>query len=407
MLDSVRSGEWLNAERLRAVPRMLLGVTLLAMLIWIALADGLVDINGKPLGTDFSNVYAAGRLTLEGTPETAWDPARQHAAEQQVFGPGTPFYGWHYPPLFLIAAAGLALLPYGWALLAWMALTLPAYVMAIRAILPRPETALLALAFPAVFINLGHGQNGFLTAALLGGGLLLLDRRPLLAGLLIGLMAYKPQFGLLVPLVLAVSGRWRVFAAAATTVIAASALTTALFGTQVWTAFAESAGFTRAVVLEAGGTGWPKIQSVFSALRMWGAGVETAYAAQGALALTIAAALVWLWRSRAAYELKAAALATGSLLATPYVLDYDMVVLAPAIAFFAAHGLKHGFRDWEISGLAAAWITPLIARSVTGATGLPVGFAVMAALFAMTLRRAASDLAAAPESQRRERLAQA
>jgi alpha-1,2-mannosyltransferase len=196
VLGSVRSGEWLSAERLRAVPRMLLAVTLLAVLIWIALADGLVDMNGKPLGTDFSNVYAAGRLTLDGTPEAAWDPARQHAAEQQVFGPDTPFYGWHYPPLFLTVAAVLTLLPYGWALFAWMALTLPAYAMAIRAILPRAETALIALASPAVFINLGHGQNGFLTAALLGGGLLLLDRRPLLAGLLIGLMAYKPQFGL-------------------------------------------------------------------------------------------------------------------------------------------------------------------------------------------------------------------
>ena len=73
---------------------------------------------------------------------------------------------------------------------------------------------LLALAFPAVFVNIGHGHNGFLTAALIGAGLLMLDRRPILAGILFGLMAYKPQFGVLIPLVLAATGRWRAFLAA-------------------------------------------------------------------------------------------------------------------------------------------------------------------------------------------------
>ena len=86
--------------------------------------------------------------------------------------------------------------------------------------------------------------------------------------------------------------------------------------------------------------------------------------------------LAWLWRSDAAFELKAAALALGSLLATPYVLDYDLVVLAVAIAFFARHGLRHGFRDFEISLLAAAWIVPLLSRSVAGVTGIPLGLLV-------------------------------
>ena len=61
---------------------------------------------------------------------------------------------------------------------------------------------------------------------------------------------------------------------------------------------------------------------------MWGAGVQLAYAIQFALALMLAASLAWLWQSDAAFELKAAGLATASLLATPYVLDYDLVVLA-------------------------------------------------------------------------------
>lgn len=400
MLATLRSGDWLTGERLSSFPRMLLGVIVIATLVWIGLSDGLIDPNGKPLGTDFSNVYAAGELTLKGEPEAAYDPARQHAAEVKVFGGrAVPFYGWHYPPLFLFAAAALALLPYGWALLAWMAFTLPLYLTVIRAILPRSETLVIAVAFPAVFINLGHGQNGFLTAALLGGGLLLLDRKPIVAGILIGLLAYKPQFGVLIPLVLAASGRWQVFAAAAATVVAASAAAYAVFGIESWIAFGESTGFTRQVVLEAGGTGWQKIQSIFSAARMWGASVEIAYIAQFTVGALIAASLVWLWRSPAAFPLKAAALATGSLLATPYVLDYDMVVLAVSIAFLAAHGLDRGFRDYEISGLAAAWVAPLIARSVAGAIYLPLGLLVMTALYVVIMRRAASDISAsAPRS---------
>ena len=374
MWRHIKSGAWLTRERVHGYSLILLTLSLAAAIIWIALADELIDRNGKPIGTDFSNVWAAGTLVLDCEPAAPYDPVRQHAAEIEAFGGRqVPFFGWHYPPLFLIVAAGLALLPYGWGLATWMALTLPAYLIAMRAIVPRPETVLVALAFPAVYVNLGHGQNGFLTAALLGGSLLLLDKRPTVAGVLIGLLAYKPQFGLLIPLVLVATARWRVAAAATATVLAACAATLVLFGPQVWLAFADSTTFTRIVVLEAGDTGWAKIQSLFSAVRMWGGSVETAYAAQAALALAVAASLVWLWRAPAAKELKAAALPCACLLTTPYVLDYDLVVLAVSVAFFARYGLTHGFRDYEISLLALSWAAPLVTRSLAGTTGVPLG----------------------------------
>ena len=191
-----------DAAALYVYAGMLIAASLISAVVWIALADGMIDRTGQPIGTDFSNVWAAGKLVLAGEPAAPYDLARQYAAEKDAFGGrDVPFYGWPYPPLFLIVAAGLALLPYAWALVLWMALTLSAYLVVMRAILPRPETLLVALAFPAVFINLGHGQNGFLSAALVGGSLILLDRRPIVAGILIGLLTYKPQFGLLYPLV--------------------------------------------------------------------------------------------------------------------------------------------------------------------------------------------------------------
>jgi len=393
--DDFRTGNWLTAERARGYSLILLAFYAFAIIAWIALANGLVDRNGKPIGTDFSNVYAAGQLTREGRAADAYDPALQHAAEKRVFGPGTPFFGWHYPPFFLMAAAALAALPYAWALLAWMVLTLPAYLAAMRAICPRPETLLVAAAFPAVFNNIGHGQNGFLTAALLGGALLWLERRPLLAGILLGLLGYKPQFGILIPLVMLVTGRWTVIGSACATLAALSAVTWLVLGAGVWNAFSGSAAFSREVVLEAGATGWEKIQSIFSAVRNLGAPIEIAYAAQAALLLALALSLVSLWRGRAAYELKAAALAIACLLATPYVLDYDLMVLAVAIAFFARHGFANGFRDHEITLLAFAWAMPLVARGVMSATGVPLGLLTMLALYAVILRRGTTDVDAA------------
>src|SRR5882757_4478648 len=385
----LRSGEWLTASRARGYSLILLGVCAIAMTGWIALSDGLIDRNGKPVGTDFSNTYAAGTLALAGRPIDAYDPARQHAAEKAVFGGrDVPFYGWHYPPFFFAVAVIVAALPYAWGLLIWLAAGLAAYLAVIRAILPRSETLLVALAFPAVFINIGHGQNGFLTAALLGGALHWLDRRPWLAGVLIGLLAYKPQFGVLIPVALLAGGRWSTIGAAVATIAALLAVSFVTLGGGVWHAFADSMTFTQTVVLEQGGIGWEKIQSVFSAMRMWGAGVHLAYAVQIALALMLAASLASLWQSNAEFELKASALATASLLATPYVLDYDLVALAVGIVFFVRHGLSRGFRAFEISLLAAAWIAPLLSRGVAGATGVPLGLVVLLAFYVFTLRRA-------------------
>ena len=389
---------------------------------------------------------------LEGNFQAPFDSVQQFTREQAIFGETTQFYGWHYPPYFLFVAAALAWMPYGLALFVWQAVTLGLYLLAIRAILssfrgaptgparsgqpddrlranPKsittglqgqaPNTSLwrrwlwipdsryaasamtmdrllLALAFPAVLINVGHGHNGFLTAALLGGGLVILDRRPLLAGILFGLMAYKPQFGLMIPIALAAGGYWRTFAAAAVTAVLLTLVTTAAFGVQVWHAFFVGAEFTRTVVLEQGDTGWHKIQSIFSWARMWGAPVPLAYAIQGAATLVLAVASAWLWHGKAPYPLKAAGLCLAAILATPYTLDYDMMVLAPAIAFLAADGMARGFGPWEKTALAALWLVPLVARTVPQLTLIPLGVPAMLAMFVLILRRAELALALPP-----------
>jgi len=124
-------------------------------------------------------------------------------------------------------------------------------------------------------------------------------------------------------------------------------------------------------------------------VRMWGGSIHLAYAVQFALAAALAVSQAWLWRNDTAFELKAAGLAAGTLLATPYVLDYDLVVLAVAIAYLVRLGLTQGFRDFEISLLTAAWISPLLSRAIAQVTAMPLGLVVLLALYAFILRRAA------------------
>ena len=396
--ESLRSGDWLTRERVRLVATILL-IASVAGLAWLVVtAHGVIDRQGRPLGTDFSNVYAAGTYVRDGNPVAPFDPPQQYAREQALFGKATPFYGWHYPPYFLFVASLLAEMPYGAALTAWQAGTLALYLLIVwRIVSPSPGDAkqrdllLLALAFPAVLINVGHGQNGFLTAALMGGALVALPTRPTLAGILFGLLIYKPQFGLLIPLALLAGAQWRAIAAAVTTIALLTLITTLVFGPQVWPAFLASTEYSRAVVLEQGDTGWHKIQSLFSWARMWGASIPVAYALQGVLTAALGLAIVRLWRSAAPHALKAAALCLAAILATPYTLDYDMMVLAPAIAFFVADGLGRGFRPWEKTALAALWLAPLLARGVAQATLIPLGVPAMLAAFAVLWRRAELD----------------
>ena len=403
-LKALRSGDWLTRERVMLVAVVVLIASAAGFAFLVVTAHGDIDRQGRPLGTDFSNVYAAGTYVRGGNPQAPFDPPQQYAREQALFGKATPFYGWHYPPYFLFIAGALAKMPYGLALTIWQAGTLLLYLLTIWAIVTTPSCRavrggyawlLLALAYPAVLINIGHGQNGFLTAALLGGALAALDRRPIVAGILIGLLVYKPQFGLMIPLALIAGGRWRAFAAAAATVAVFTLATTVAFGPQVWHAFALSTAFSRSVVLEQGSTGWQKIQSVFSWARMWGAAVPLAYTLQGAVTIALAAGIIRLWRSAAAPAQKSASLCLAAILATPYSLDYDMMVLAPAVAFLAVDGLRRGFLPWEKTALAALWLAPLLTRSVAQATLIPLGVPAMLAAFVLTLRPAERDRALA------------
>jgi alpha-1,2-mannosyltransferase len=232
------SGEWLVGERLRVYPRIFLAIYLLVIFSWVLLADGVFDSLGRPLGTDFTSFYAAAQLALDGQAPLAYDFAAHFEAEKVALGSElVDFYPFAYPPTFILFLMPLGALPYLIALFVWQGLTLAFFVIMMKKLAGRSEAILLVLAFPAVFVTIGHGQNAFLTAGLFAGALHYLNRKPVVAGLLIGLLTFKPHLGLLIPFVLMVSRCWRVFFSASVTSISFAAMSWLILGSEAWAAF--------------------------------------------------------------------------------------------------------------------------------------------------------------------------
>ena len=382
LLTQLRTGDWVTLRLLRVYPLLFFVILLAVTLAAITFRQGVLDPSGKFLGTDFISFWSASHLLWQGRPEAAYDLEALKTVPESFFPVEGPVYAWMYPPMVFIVIAPLAALPYLPALSVWLGLTFIGYFTAIWRLLPDRRALLAILAFPPVFINMEHGQNAFLSTALLGWGLLLLPTRPWLAGALLGLLIYKPHLGLLLPLALLASGNWRALLAAGLVALGFMALSYFLIGAEAWMAYLGQAGFTRQV-LEEGLIPWQKMNSVFAAARLWGASITQAWILQMVFSLT-AAVLVWLaWRGSAHYGTKVAILVISTLVAVPLVWDYDALLLSIALASLIAEGLRRGFWDWELSALALAWMLPLFWRPLTSAVAMPLGIITLLLLLSV------------------------
>jgi hypothetical protein len=370
---------------LRRTPVAALGIAIgyaasLALLFirhqWIVAADG------RPVVIDFLAPFSAGRMALEGRALAAYDPHIHHAAEAALVG--HPFSGglaWPYPPHFFFVTALLALLPYTLAFIAWSLATLALYAGVVALVARDRAAAVLALAPPFVLGGLIAGQNGFVTAALLGGALLALDsRRPLLCGVLLGVLTFKPQFGILVPFALAAAGQWRAFLSATVTGGLLLLAAGGVFGFATIPAFLHAVPATTTTLLIHGDVGLNRIQSIYGAARWLGGSDDLAMILQAIVSLACLAFVIALWRSAASLALKAAGLAATVVLATPYVFVYDLPFLAVALAFLYRAG---PFDRVEV----AAGFASLIPLVVFIAAPVPVALLSSLIVAAMVARR--------------------
>jgi alpha-1,2-mannosyltransferase len=329
---------------------------------WSWHPPGFVNEGGAAIGRDFVAPFAAGRMAIAHSGAGAYDFAQLAAAEQRSLGAPVPFVAWLYPPTFLLAAAPLALLPYLAALALWLLLQLAALALLLRRIAPPMLPAWLCIVagfvFPGTAQSLISGQNGLLSAALIGGGLLTLEREPILAGVLFGALSYKPQVAAAAFAALLIGAHWRTLAAALSTALALAAASVLAFGFEPWAAFLQSLGTAR-MLLETGQLPLERMVTVFAAARLAGASAATSSLLQAIVSLAALAALAYVWRHRAPLVWRGSVLVTCIPLTTPYAFDYDLVMLLLPMAFILAAGLGTGFRRGERALLVVLWLSPV------------------------------------------------
>lgn len=381
---------WLTEERFVRYPASVLAIFLTVFAVWTALSlPDRVDPAGKPVGYDFITFWSAARLALEGRPEAAYD-WQAIMAMHRVAVPAlteTPFL-WHYPPTYLLTVLPLGLLPYLVALVAFLAATTILWAALMRKLLPDPRAWLAVAAAPAGIINVMHGQNGFLTAALAGLALLSLDRRPIRAGVFIGLLAIKPHLALLFPVALAAQGRWRTFVTAAVTAFLFVGLSVTAFGLKTATAFLHNLPKVP-ILIDAGWLPRGMMPSGYAFALASGAPPAIAMVLQAMVALAALACVVIAWQSASVSgEIKSATLVTASLLVSPYIFYYDMTWLVLSLVWLGMAGRRTGFYRGEREVLVAAWAVPLVMVPVHAVTSVQLGFVATALVLAVATRRA-------------------
>lgn len=371
IISSIISGEWLTVDRLRVYPRIFLTIYFITIVVLGATSSGKVDMLGKPLGSDFVSFYAAGKLVQSGQAPLVYDTLVHFSAEKSAVGNDTiGYYSFTYPPMILLLVTPLAVFPYLVALLLWQGGSLFFFVSMLFKLSNIKDIVVLALAFPAVLLTMLHGQNSFLTAGLIAGIIYYLDKKPLLCGLMIGLLTLKPHLGILIPVVLLASNHWRVFFAAAGFSLLFAALSYLVLGQETWQAFSSTTDLSMRVLNE-GLVPYFKMQSLFASIRQLGGGLMLAYSLHIIFALTAGIVVIYLWRQQANFHVKAAALVVGGLIIPPFLFDYDLTVLGVAITCLTTYGFKQGFRPGLISLLALSWVAPILVRSLNNAIPLP------------------------------------
>jgi alpha-1,2-mannosyltransferase len=315
-----------------------------------------VDGTHFVLGRDFLNTWMGGRSVFGGGPAAWFDAAAYNAALRDMLGTAYPEHFWSYPPHVLLFIWPFGLMPYLPAYIAWCVIGIALYVFACSGALPRERLLFLAVA-PGIAVCIFFGQNGFYTAALLIGGMLCRDRCPVLAGVLFGILTVKPQLGLLIPVVLLLERRWLTIASAVATVAALAAATSILFGWDVWIEYWQKV-VPQQQWLTAHGTGllFEMVSSVFYGARLVHLPESLGWALQWSVAALALAALVWTYWKRRDPALSLAFFVTATFLATPYILNYDMVVFGFVVALLRDRSDNTMFDHWL---LIAVWSLPV------------------------------------------------
>ncbi|MBZ9769505.1 DUF2029 domain-containing protein [Mesorhizobium sp. CA6] len=332
--------------------------------LWTLDSRGFSALSHRLPYWDFTNLWAGSRMAIEGHVAVLFDVEAYRAALRAMFSPDLPNQEWSYPPNILLLGVPLATLPILSAYLIWTFGTVLCLWLAVRPLKLGAAVELAIVLSPAVIWNSLFGQNGALTAALLIGGLAVAPRRPLLAGILFGLLTIKPHLGILVPFCLLASGNWRAVLAAIGTSVVIALATGLFFGFDVWRLFLTETRPLMTAIMEAP---YPQPYqynaiTVFFTARAFGAGVTSAYGVQAVATIASIAAAIWLWRPGrvVSHQERVVLTAVLAILATPYGYTYDTIGVAVAVAMLAAMVSRPPRLI-----LAICWLAPFVVNFFT------------------------------------------
>jgi hypothetical protein len=372
-----------GSDKFRLLAGILLAITAAYGAAYLAIAA----TRGWPQGFgDSFAVWSWGRFVGEHPATAIYDPTVLRAAQLALgMDPGAS-YPFGYPPSFMLIVWPLGQLP-GWlSLAALIAVSLPLYLGATLDRDWRWPALVAALAAPTTAIAIVAGQSGFLAAALLAGGLRLAAPNPVASGVLLGLLTYKPQLGLLVPVALVAARLWRTLAFAAVTALLLVGLTSLIFGAGIWPAWAAAIpGFSGQFAAESSEVRH-LMPTILAALVQLGVAPATAQLAQWA-ATAAAAATVWALYRSGPTRLAAAGLLVAALLATPYAFVYDMPILATAIIWVVAerHRAGDALGTGEVLVIILAMLSPMTLAA--GNTRFPLAALSLILLLGIIVRR--------------------
>lgn len=377
-------------------------LTVAAAVFFVSLEVAYLTLGGLPpigkpwvdgthfvFGRDFLNTWMGARSVFHGGPAVLFDARTYNTALRDMLGTVYPEHFWSYPPHVLLFIWPFGLMPYLPAYIAWCAIGVALYLLACSSAIQRRRMLFLAAA-PGVTVCIFFGQNGFYSAALLIGGLLCLDRRPVLAGILFGILTIKPQLGLLVPVVLLLERRWVTIMSAVATTAVLFAATTMLFGWNAWVEFWQKVIPQQEwLTAHGGGLLFEMVSSVFYAGRLLHLPLAFDWALQGIVSALALAAVAWTYRQRRDPAYSLALFVTATFLVTPYILNYDMVIFGFVVALLRDRGADDTKADLWL--LVALWTLP-VAMMMAAVVFIPLAPIVLIA-FACRLiwRMAQSD----------------
>lgn len=381
---------WLNSERFRLYARVALICYALHFGIWIFRACVLKVPGVFAPGADFVVFWSAAKLALTSGGAAPYDHALLRQVELSAvpgLAIGDGVLPWLYPPTFLLCVLPLGLLSYGMATLVFLVGGACLYVWAMCRTLPR-DAWLAGLAFPGIAVVLATGQNTLWLASCAGLAFTCLRSRPVLAGVLLGLVTVKPHLALMFPVALLCARAWRTLGAMALTSLTLAAVSLLAFGSEPFSAFLRNAGVARAAV-EQGAALLPRMPTVFAAVKLMSGGLMLSYVLHGIVATGALLSVAYAWILPCSYALRVAVLACAGLLVPAYLYDYDLAFLGLAIAWLGLHGYRTGWMRGERELLVLLWLLPLyglILGPRIGFQPMPLGLLLALALGVWRIR---------------------